>query len=73
MNEHKYHVHLQFTTTLQRDGFEYLLFGAETCGRDILAQPIERTGSERADVLKDQLKRFADQFGLQLLPGIVSE
>ena len=53
------------------DGGEYLLDYGEDCGTDYMDEPKKLEGSERANVLREKLAGFCDDYGLLVRPGII--
>ena len=53
------------------DGGQYLLEMGVECGKDYHTHDKEFTGSEKADVLREQVQAFCNRTGLSIRPGLI--
>lgn len=56
-----------------REAGQFVLDGAEDCGRDYCDQSGEKAGSERAAELRAKLYHWCVENKIELMPGVVSE
>lgn len=69
-----FEVVLQASTMAQSDtGDYYLLEFGEICGSDRNDVSQDKSGTQRAERLKEQIKEFSAKKGWRILPGILSE
>lgn len=67
----KYSVLLQVSTVVQGPDFEYILEFGQKCGYDYEDASGELEGTANAEKIREQIREFAVQRGLQVMPGIL--
>ncbi len=63
--------HASAVVQLKDGESEYLLEAAEFCGIDYHDAEPETKGTQKADLLRERMKKFCKEVNLSVLPGII--